>query len=236
MARSAITFITLAVGLVGHPVTGGSGEGFKIEEGFVSLFNGKDLSGWRYGKEKLDAKTESGDKRFGVEDGVIVARVGSGIRDLYTAKDFPGNFHVKLEFRASLKADSGVYLRGHQLQVRDYIRRSERKLLKKFKNDDWNELDLILTNGVVTTTVNGQKLTSKDSLTVKLANGQPVVELNGKPVQPNNIQITTMAVAKCYCNGEYLEDLPVQNKSGGIGLQAESGKFEFRRIRVKELP
>ena len=45
------------------------------------------------------------------------------------------------------------------------------------------------------------------------------------------------AVAKCYCNGEFLEDMPVPTKSGqGIGLQAETGKFEFRRIRIKEMP
>ncbi|MBI3410002.1 MAG: DUF1080 domain-containing protein [Planctomycetes bacterium] len=172
--------------------TSAAGDDFKLEEGFTSLFNGKNFTGWRYYKELLDTKTETADKRFTVESGVIVAHVGTGIKDLFTVKDFPGNFHLKLEFRASLKSDSGVYVRssGHQLQVRDYIRRGERKQLKKFKNDDWNELDVIL----------------------------------------------TMAVAKCYCNGEYLEDLPVATKSGGIGLQAEDGKFEFRRIRIKELP
>ena len=38
-------------------------------------------------------------------------------------------------------------------------------------------------------------------------------------------------------DGEFLDDMPVPTKSGqGIGLQAETGKFEFRRIRIKEMP
>ncbi|MGE3806772.1 MAG: DUF1080 domain-containing protein, partial [Gemmataceae bacterium] len=118
------------------------------EDGFVSLFNGKDLSGWQYGKggkaEILDGKTETSDKRFQVVGGVIVANEGKGIKDLWTVKQFDGNFQLKLEFRAALKADSGVYVRGPQLQVRDYTRRKERNL-KKFKDDDWNELDITVT-------------------------------------------------------------------------------------------
>ena len=35
--------------------------------------------------------------------------------------------------------------------------------------------------------------------------------------------------------GILLEDMVVP-ASGGVGLQAETGKFEFRNIRVKELP
>ena len=48
----------------------------KIEEGYVALFNGKDLSGWRYGKKgrtALEGKTETPDRRFKVKDGAIVA-------------------------------------------------------------------------------------------------------------------------------------------------------------------
>ena len=50
------------------------------DEGFVSLFNGKDLTGWEYGPvpvakipiiEKLDGKTADKDGVFQVRDGVI---------------------------------------------------------------------------------------------------------------------------------------------------------------------
>ena len=121
------------------------------DAGYTQLFNGKDLSGWVYGKgdkaEKLDGKTETADKRFEVKDGAIVANAKDkdgkgGISDLWTAKEFDKDFNLKLEFKAGEKADSGVYIRGPQLQVRDFIRRGEQKQLKNFKNDDWNELDI----------------------------------------------------------------------------------------------
>ena len=168
----------------------------KTEEGFTPLFNGKDLTGWRYkgSKESLEGKTETPDGRIRVEGGAIVmrekdARGRGGIKDLYTLKNFPRPFHLKLQFRASLKADSGVYVRGPQLQVRDFIRRGEEKQLTKFKNDDWNELEIA---------VKGQ-------------------------------------TATCSVNGQPLQVMKVPDK-GPIGLQAESGKFEFRRVRIKELP
>jgi hypothetical protein len=219
---------------------------FKPEEGYTLLFNGQNLTGWRYAgsKESLEGKTETSDKRFQVVEGVIVANEKDGngkggIKDLYTIRDFNTNFHLKLEFRASLKSDSGVYLRGPQLQVRDFIRRNEQKQLKKFKNDDWNELDITVRNGIVSTTVNGKCLTEKDVLELTVKDGKPEAKLNGKEVSVNAIQVAVNAVATCLCNGEALApktmNLPMKS-SQGIGLQAETGKFEFRRVRIKEMP
>src|SRR5262245_45797821 len=55
---------------------------FKLEPGYTALFNGKDLTGWRYGKETLEGKNETSDKRFFVKDSIIVADEGKGIKDL----------------------------------------------------------------------------------------------------------------------------------------------------------
>ena len=53
----------------------------------------------------------------------------------------------------------------------------------------------------------------------------------------NELEITVRgAAAECKCNGEVIEMAMKVPAKGGIGLQAEAGKFEFRRIRVKELP
>jgi hypothetical protein len=206
----------------------------KLEPGFVSLFNGRDLTGWRYGKEVLDGKTATADQRFTAVDGVIIANEGKGIKDLYTVKDFAKDFQLKLEFRAGPKADNGVYVRGPQLQVRDYLRRGEQKHLKNFQNDGWNELDITVRAGQVETVVNGKKLTPKDSLEVTVKDGKPAANLNGKPVEVSNIQVSIGNIAHCLCNGEFLENMKVPAK-GPIGLQAETGKFEFRRLRVKDL-
>ena len=59
-----------------------AGDEFKSEKEFVTLFNGKDLSGWEYGPvpvtkkpiiEKLEGKMATKDKVFLVEYGLIVA-------------------------------------------------------------------------------------------------------------------------------------------------------------------
>jgi hypothetical protein len=217
-------------------------EDAKLEEGFVSIFNGKDLSGWYYrgSKEKLEGQTETSDGRIKVENGAIVMmakdRKGKGgIKDLYTLKKYDRPFHLKLQFRASLRSDSGVYVRGPQLQVRDYLRRKERKHLTKFKNDDWNDLDIIVRHGVITTTVNGKVLGARDKLELEVVGGKPTARLNGKAVEPKNVSVTRGNIAECFCNGEPLEVMRNIPNNGGIGLQAEDGKFEFRHVRVKEI-
>jgi hypothetical protein len=115
----------LATALVASGLSGRAADDFKTEEGFTSLFNGTDLGGWRVGKEDLEGKPENANKRFQVMGGIIVANEKDasgkgGILDLYTTKDFSKDFTLRLEFRAAPRADSGVYIRGKQLKVRDY--------------------------------------------------------------------------------------------------------------------
>jgi hypothetical protein len=218
---------------------------FKPEEGYTSLFNGKDLTGWRYlgSKELLEGKTETPDKRIQVVDGVIVcnekdSQGKGGIQQLFTVKDYDKPFHLRLQFRASLKSDSGVYLRASsaQLQVRDYPRfGGQYSKVPGFKLDDWNDLDITVGGKEKKMTVNGKQLTDKDEFELTVKNGKPAAKLNGKEIDVASYQFSEVAYALCKNNGEVLEKaFPIPLK-GGIGLQAETGKFEFRRIRVKEL-
>ncbi len=175
---------------------GRAGDDFKIEEGFTSLLNGKDLTGWRVGREDLDGKTASSDGRFAAEDGALLILGGAKIEDIHTVRAFNRDFVLRLEFRAAPKANSGLYLRGKQLQVRDYATVGPYKELKRYKEGDWNAIE------------------------VKVKSDAAVAG----------------ALAECSCNGEILEpSLPVPAK-GGIGLQSETGRIEYRRIRIKEQP
>ncbi len=145
-------------------------------------------------KVSLEGKTESPDGRFAVVDGAIVANAKDkagkgGIKDLNTTASFDKDFTLRLQFKAGPKADSGVYVRGPQIQIRDFVRRGEQKHLTKFKNDDWNDLEVVVKGTTMTVTVNGE-----------VVKGVP-----GK--------------------------IPAK---GGIGLQAESGPFAFRRVRIME--
>jgi hypothetical protein len=82
--------------------------------------------------------------------------------------------------------------------------------------------------------VNGKHLSSKDNLELTYKDGKASATLNGKGVEPRNVQVRIANVAECTCNGEPLEVMTNIPDNGGIGLQAETGKFEFRRVRVKE--
>jgi hypothetical protein len=191
-------FFVAAVTALALVQPAGRAQDIKTEPGFISLFNGKDLTGWRYHGQKgevMDGKTETPDGRVEVKDGVIVMKEKDvkgkgGIRDLYTQRTFDTDFVLRVQFKAGLKADSGVYVRGPQLQIRDFIRRGEQKQLKGFKNDDWNDLEIVVKGMEATFTVNGEALKGPDKMKV------PAL--------------------------------------GPIGLQAESGKFEFRNVRVRE--
>ncbi len=106
----------------------------------------------------------------------------------------------------------------------------------KFNKDDWNFLEVTVNNSVVITRVNGKQLTDKDLLELTVKDGKPTAKLNGAAVDVKDIQTTVGPAALCKCNGEVIEPAFKCGVKGGIGLQAEVGKFEFRNIRVKELP
>ena len=71
----------------------------------------------------FDGLTSSPDGRFAVINGRLVVTTppeGRKIQQLCTTREFGDDFVLKLEFRATPNADSGVYVRGPQLQCRDY--------------------------------------------------------------------------------------------------------------------
>lgn len=116
---------------------------FKPEQGFVSLFNGHDLTGWGYRTNNFDGKTTSHDGRYLAKNGRLIVKTppeGSKIAQLWTTRQFPKNFTLKLEFRATPKADSGIFIRQPQLQCRDYLIAGPYKALTQYKPQDWNEI------------------------------------------------------------------------------------------------
>jgi hypothetical protein len=151
-------------------------EDWQPEAGFTSLFNGKDLTGWCFrektkkddpnpGKilEKHDGKTEAADAgRYIVKDGAIAVTFPEEMDkltgQLYTVTEFPKNFILKLEFRASVNADSGVFIRKPQLQCRDSLVAGPYKELKQYKPQEWNQMIVEVKDGVAHCTCNGEVL------------------------------------------------------------------------------
>jgi hypothetical protein len=179
---------------LGAFVAGSFAQDPPLEPGFVSLYNGKDLTGWGYSAdERFDGKTEASDGRYTAKGEALVVNPpkedSPRLRQLWTAKEFPKDFELRLEFRASVNADSGIFLRKPQLQCRDYLVAGPYKELKKYKPQDWNEIVVIVKDGV----------------------------------------------AHCTCNGEVLEAALKLPATGPVGLEADRGQMEYRRIRIKEL-
>ncbi len=165
---------------------------WKIESGFEPLFNGKDLTGWHYKDgEPLDGKLNATDGRYTARDGRIVVNPPKATRlaQLWTTREFPKDFVLKLEFRAGYNADSGVFVRKPQLQCRDYLVAGPYKELKNYKPQDWNEIEVTVRGDTATATCNGEPL-------------------------------------------KFDMKLPA---TGPIGLEADRGQMEYRRIRIKEL-
>lgn len=141
------------------------------DDSFISLFNGKDLSGWCYRTkvsdntvtEPFEGKTESKDGRYMAKDGMLTINPwdeskGPHWINLWSLREVSGDFLFSVEFRASPNADSGIFLRGKQLQCRDYLVAGPYKELKSYKPQDWNKIEVVVRNNIAHCTCNGELL------------------------------------------------------------------------------
>ena len=109
----------------------------------------------------FDGKAATDDGRFVAKNGRLVVTTPPEyrkIQQLWTSREFPENFVLKLEFRASPYTDSGIFLRGPQLQCRDYLIAGPYKKLEHYRAQDWNEIVVTVKDGVAHCTCNGEVL------------------------------------------------------------------------------
>jgi hypothetical protein len=123
-----------------------SGAKQELEPGFVRLDNGKDLEGWT---GKLDG--------WSVVDGAIHLDSKKAKGDIYSVRTHGSDAVIRLQFRATKGADSGVYIHGKQLQVRDYPNAGPKEYAKAAKPfGAWNDLEFDIKAGVAVVRLNGQ--------------------------------------------------------------------------------
>lgn len=135
---------------------------FAPEAGFENLFNGKDFTGWGYtGGAPFDGQTTTADARYGVRNGrivVLTSHLEKVPTKLWTTRKFEKDFVLKLEFRCCPNADSGLYVREPQLQVRDYLIAGPYPQLKSYRPLEWNEIVVTVKSGLAHATCNGEVL------------------------------------------------------------------------------
>jgi hypothetical protein len=196
-------------------------------EGFVALFNGKDLTGWKglvgnpvtrakMTPEQLAEAQKKADQRmrdhWRVEDGTFVFD-GKG-DSLCTAKDY-GDFEMYVDWKILPKGDSGIYLRGSpQVQIWD--------------PNQWK----IGSGGLY----NNQKNPSKAS---KIAD-KPIGEWNTFRIKMIGDKVTVWLNGELVFDNVVMENYWERNKpiypTGQIELQNHGNTLWFKNIYLREIP
>ena len=118
----------------------------------------------------FDGEKATPEGRYVATNGRLVVTTppeGRKIQQLYTTEEFGNNFELRLEFRATPNADSGVFLLDPQLQCRDYLTAGPYKELQNYKAQDWNELVIVAKDGVARCTCNGEVIEEAFKLPAK---------------------------------------------------------------------
>ena len=181
------------------------------DAGFVSLFTGKDTSGWHLRKK-------DGHNSWTVENGILKNTVNQGEHgtDLVTDKKF-WNFTVKYDFMVPDNSNSGFYLRGrHEIQILGDYKTGKPDLhgngsiygvkapseFASKPGSQWQTAEATIVGDKITVILNGKKI--HDQVECKKATGSEIDNHLDEP--------------------------------GPIFLQGDHGTVSFRNIRIKELP
>lgn len=193
------------------------------EEGFESLFNGKNLDGWVFKGEG---------EGYLVADGAITCHPGNG-GNLFTEKEF-ADFELRLEFKLTPGANNGIGLRaplegdaayqGLECQVLDDQDKKWVGQLKEYQYHgsiygilpaksghlkpagEWNEESIVLKETHVEVKLNGHVIVEGD-----LAESSKNGTVDGR------------------------EHPGLARKAGHIGFLGHGDQVWFRNIRVKNL-
>lgn len=194
----------------------------EVEEGFTSLFNGEDLTGWQ-----IVGKRGPG---YIVKDGVIVCPADGG-GNLFTEKEY-SNFILRFDVKISPAGNNGIGIRaplqgdaayaGMEIQVLDNEHKDYEKLQpwqyhgsvygifpakRGYQNDadQWNTEEIIA-----------------DGRTIK-------VTLNGTVILEENLNTVTDPQT-------ILSHPGMLRDTGHIGFLGHGSHVEYKNIRIKELP
>jgi hypothetical protein len=210
----------------------------EVPEGFVALFNGRDLEGWwGLGTEdpakwqalppedlqrKRTASMADIQKHWRVETGVLV-NDGQGLY-LTTLKDYT-DFELWVEYKTVAKADSGIYLRGiPQVQIWDTTEAGGKWNIGADRGSGglWN---------------NSPGAAGKDP---QVLADRPFGEWNQFRIRMVGERVTILFNGQCVVQHARLENyfdrqrpLP---RSGPIQLQTHGGEILWRNIFLREIP
>lgn len=202
------------------------------DRGYYSMFNGKDLTGWKglvgnpisrskMTAKKLEEEQKKADERmrrdWKIENGVLVFE-GEGYDNLCSEKMY-GDFEMFVDWRMEPKGDGGVYLRGSpQVQTWDTSRVDAGAQVGSgglYNNQKNRSTPLQVADNPIN---------DWNTFRIKMIGDKVTVYLNG-------ILVTDNVVLENYWD----RSIPIFDEEA-IELQAHGTRLEFRDIYVREIP
>jgi hypothetical protein len=207
------------------------------EQGFTPLFNGKDLSGWVYGRRADGTENRSG-KGYQVDNGVIFSTKEDG-GNLFTEKTY-ADFVFRFEFKLTENANNGIGIRaplqgdsayvGMEIQVLDDSG-------SQYKNLEPGQYHGSIYK-VVPAKRGFQKPVGEWNTEEIMAKGRHIkVTLNGTTIVDADLDaVKDPAILKEHRDLSKPEgSRGIANTTGHIGLLGHGARVEFRNLRIKEL-
>ncbi len=179
-------------------------------QSYISLFNGKDLSGWKI----------HGDEKWYVKDGKIICESGPKKEYGYLSTiDHYDDFELSLEFKQDADGNSGVFFRstlegtkitGWQAEVappgshtggiyesygRGWLIKPDPEKDKALKMGDWNSLKVKVIGSKVTTYLNGVEMIELEDEKIGQGKGSIALQIHdggGIKVSWKNIKIKVL--------------------------------------------
>jgi hypothetical protein len=206
------------------------------EPGFTPLFNGRDLTGWVYGR-RGGAENRTG-KGYQIADGVLFTTERDG-GNLFTEKQY-ADFILRFDFRLTPNANNGIGIRapldgdaayrGIEIQVLDdtgskytslrpaqyhgsvyHMFPAKRGFQKPV--GDWNSEEITVNERQIKVVLNGTTIVDANLDEVK---DEELLKRHRDLSQPEGSR-------------------GIANTTGHIGLLGHGTRVEFRNLRIKEL-
>jgi hypothetical protein len=209
----------------------------KSEPGFTSIFNGKDLTGWVYGRRANGQENKSG-RGYQVEDGVIYSTREDG-GNLFTEREY-SDFVLRFEFKLTENANNGIGIRaplegdaaynGIEIQVLDDSG-SQYTSLKPFQYHG-SIYGMVPPKRGFQKPVgewNSEEITAKGRHITVTLNGTTIVDANLDDVRDPEMLKTHRDL------GKPEGSRGIANTKGHIGLLGHGARVEFRNLRIKAL-
>ena len=194
------------------------------EEGFVSLFNGKDLSGW--------VRTNTPSATWTFKDDVLVCS-GKPIGELRTERMYQ-NFIMELEWRHMVpRGNAGVFIWADDITARGvpFHRGIEVQVLENAYGNTTSHTthgDIFPIHGATMTPINGRG-GSRAFPTEERSKPSP--EWNHYRIVCQDGEISLAVNGKVVTRGK-----DCSPRKGYICLESEGGIVHYRNVRIKELP